>query len=265
MYFVKIIALLSCFLFWGCYGDRPKLEETLVKKICSEFVKSTGFDIYRSYEDMFNLRFNKEDLEWENKERVFYVVHKGHILSLPIDSTEAEIYMIYSIDNGDLDETQWSFENCMERNIKERISTVYDLCRKKVRMPQVLIEKMKSFLIDGKPSITSIHPGCDCIPGLDMFFYDGEKYHYFDMDKPECIEDDLKNDPRYPEYIEFYNEMTAFIKQDFRACHWENFGNREKIVRECSQYNRYWKNKYPEILGRRIIVNPGRLIYNPLR
>ena len=63
MYFVKIIALLSCFLFWGCYGDRPKLEETPVKKICSEFVKSTGFDIYRSYEDMFNLRFNKEDLE----------------------------------------------------------------------------------------------------------------------------------------------------------------------------------------------------------
>lgn len=85
------------------------------------------------------------------------------------------------------------------------------------------------------------------------------------MDEPECIDDDLKNDPRYPEYIEFYNEMTAFIKQDFRACHWENFGNREKIVRECSQYNRYWKNKYPEILGRRIIVNPGRLIYNPLR
>ena len=81
-----------------------------------------------------------------------------------------------------------------------------------------------------------------------MFVFDGEKYHYFDMPKPSCIGDNIKEDPRIPEYIEFYNEMAAFIKQDFSACRWDNFGNREKMIRECGKFNWRWKEKYPDLV-----------------
>ena len=83
---------------------------------------------------------------------------------------------------------------------------------------------------------------------LHMFYYDGNNYFYFDMDDPACYDDNLKKDPRIPEYIEFYNEMAAFIKQDFSECRWDNFGNKEKMIRECGKFNWRWKEEYPELV-----------------
>lgn len=242
--------LLSCLLFLGCYGDRPRLETPQVKKSCAKFIESNGFAVdYRSYEEHFDICFNSGDLAWENKKDIFYVVFYDsveYIMSLPLGSSEAEIYMLYSIDGGCLDANGPLFERCMEGNIKEKMSVVYDLCRKKVSAPQSLMKKIESFLMEERPSIISV--GCDCPRNLDMFIYDGQKYHYFDMIKPSCIDGDLKKDPRIPEYIEFYNEMAAFIKQDFSACRWDNFGNRDKMIRECGKFNWRWKEKYPDLV-----------------
>ncbi len=134
------------------------------------------------------------------------------------------------------------------RNIKERMPAVYSLCRKKIPMPQALIDKMKSFLLDDKLSIVNRGPGCRGSSSLDMFIFDGEKYHYFDMPRPTYIDDNMKKDPRIPEYIEFYNEMAAFIKQDFSECRWDNFGNKDKMIRECGQFNWRWKEQYPDLV-----------------
>ncbi len=120
------------------------------------------------------------------------------------------------------------------------------MCKKKKTMPQSLIKKMKSFLLDDKKSLESWNTQCG--GRLHMFFYDGEKYYYFDMDDPKGVDDNLKKDPRIPEYIEFYNEMAAFIKQDFSACRWDNFGNRDKMIRECGKFNWRWKEKYPDMV-----------------
>lgn len=89
---------------------------------------------------------------------------------------------------------------------------------------------------------------------LHMFYYDGNNYFYFDMDDPVCYDDNLKKDPRIPEYIEFYNEMAAFIKQDFSACRWDNFGNKDKMIEECSQYNWKWRERY----GKQYSVRLGK-------
>ena len=246
--------LLSCLLFLGCYGDRPKLEDASVKGPSSKFVESKGYGVgYNYYEDDFDFCFNSEDLKWENKKDTFYIVLDDtveFVMSLPLDSSEAEIYKLYSFDDVEhLAETRSSFDDCVKKIIKEKMSTIYELCRKKIPVPQSLIEKLKSFLIEGKLSIIS-SPGYGCILNLQMFYFDGEQYHYFDMVKPDCFDEDIKKDPRIPEYIDFYNEMAAFIKQDFSACCWDNFGNKEKMIRECGKFNWRWKDKYPEILGR---------------
>ena len=237
----------------GCFFDTHIPEKTSVRPLYSEFVKPGTFSPdYHSLKKDFDLLFNAEDLEWEKEKGIFYVhfydISDGdeHILSLSQDSSEALIYMLYSIDAGELEAKGYDFDRCMEKNIKERMSTVYNLCRKKISMPQALIDKMKSFLLDDKQSIDS--RGGDCFETLNMFIFDGEKYHYFDMPWPSCIGDNMKKDPRIPEYIEFYNEMAAFIKQDFSACRWDNFGNREKMIRECGKFNWRWKEKYPDLV-----------------
>ncbi len=242
----------------GCFFDTHIPEKTSVRPLYSEFVKPGTFSPdYHSLKKDFDLLFNAEDLEWEKEKGIFYVhfydisdgdeyVRSEYILSLHQDSSETLIYMLYSIDAGELEAKGYDFDRCMEKNIKERISTVYDLCRKRVPMPPALIDKMRSFLLDGKQSILS--RGNDCFLSLNMFICDGEKYHYFDMPRPTCIDDNMKKDPRIPEYIEFYNEMAAFIKQDFSACRWDNFGNREKMIRECGKFNWRWKEKYPDLV-----------------
>ena len=240
--------LLSSFLFLGCFGTRQETDKQPVNKNYSRFVESDGMGMnYQSREDLFNVRFNGKDLEWEKERNIYYVNffdNEDYILSLSQDSSDALIYMLYSIEDEHLAETRGDFGECMDRNIKERMPTVYDLCRKRVPMPQALIDKMKSFLLDGKQSIDSRN----CAPDLDMFIFDGEKYHYFNMPRLTCIADNIKKDPRIPEYIEFYNEMAAFIKQDFSACRWDNFGNREKMIRECGKFNWRWKEKYPDLV-----------------
>ena len=241
--------LLSSFLFLGCFGTRQETDKQPVNKNYSRFVESDGMGMnYQSIEDLFNVRFNSKDLEWEKEKNIFYVLFSDierYILSLPQDSSDALIYMLYSIEDEHLAmQEDISFGHCMERNIKERMPTVYDLCRKRVPMPPALIDKMKSFLLDGKQSIDSRN----CATNLDMFIFDGEKYHYFDMSKPSCLDENIKKDPRIPEYIEFYNEMAAFIKQDFSACRWDNFGNREKMIRECGKFNWRWKEQYPDLV-----------------
>lgn len=246
--------LLSSFLFLGCFGTRQETDKQPVNKDCSRFIKSNGGVgmNYQSREDLFNVRFNSKDLEWEKEKNIFYVNffdNEDYILSLSQDSSEALIYMLYSIEDEHLAmQEDISFGHCMERNIKERMPTVYDLCRKRVPMPPALIDKMKSFLLDDKLSIVNRGPGCRGSSSLDMFIFDGEKYHYFDMPRPTYIDDNMKKDPRIPEYIEFYNEMAAFIKQDFSACRWDNFGNREKMIRECGKFNWRWKEKYPDLV-----------------
>jgi hypothetical protein len=153
---------------------------------------------YQSREDLFNVRFNSKDLEWEKEKNIFYVNffdNEDYILSLSQDSSDALIYMLFSIDEGGLDAKRYDFERCMEKNIRERISTVYDLCRKRVPMPPALIDKMKSFLLDDKLSIVNRGPGCRGSSSLDMFIFDGEKYHYFDMPRPTYIDDNMKKRP----------------------------------------------------------------------
>ena len=252
MHFEKVIALLFCFLLLGCYDDRPKLEVPPVYKPPSKFVVSKGYGVgFDFFEEDFNYCFNSEDLDWENTKDTFYVVLEdsvNYIMSLPIDGYEAEIYMLYPIEDVEhLDETRADFENCVEKYIRENMSTVYDLCRKKRPVPQLLGEKIRSFLVEGRLSIIST-PGYGCTPDLRMFYFDGEKYHYFDMIEPDCFDNEIKKDPRIPEYIEFYNEMAAFITQDFGACRWDNFGNRDEMIRECGKFNWRWREKYPDLV-----------------
>ena len=248
---VFILSVVLCTFLSGCFFISTHVPEKLPIWIrASEFVKQGTFSPdYHQLKEEFDWHFKSEDLVWENTKNVFYVNYYDsvdYIMSLPFDSFEAEIYMLYSIDAGHLAETLPSFKDCMERNIKEEISTVYNMCKKKKTMPQSLIKKMKSFLLDDKKSLESWNT--QCRGNLHMFFYDGERYYYFDMDNPKGVDANLEKDPRIPEYIEFYNEMAAFIKQDFSACRWDNFGNREKMIRECGKFNWRWKEKYPDLV-----------------
>lgn len=245
------LSVVLCMFLSGCFFISTHIPEELPIWIhASEFVKQGIFSPdYHQLKEEFDWHFKSEDLVWENEKNIFFVDFYDsvdYIMSLPIDGFETEIYKLYSIDSRHLAETLPSFERCMERNIKEEISTVYDLCKKKKTMPQSLIKKMRSFLLDNRNSLQSWNTQCN--GRLHMFFYDGKKYYYFDMDDPKGVDDNLKKDPRIPEYIEFYNEMAAFIKQDFSECRWDNFGNKEKMIRECGKFNWRWKKQYPDLV-----------------
>ena len=247
---IKILLLMSCILFWGCFGSRQEVDKQSVNENRSKFFESShSWDLLddESTQFLFNVRFKNEDLEWRKEKGVFYVHFFdsiAYLLSLPLDSSEADIYILYSIESeGLVGQEDISFDNCMERNIEERIARVHELCHKKVPMQQTLIAKMKSFLMDDKLSIRST----GCALRLNMLIFNDENRHYFNMVKPSCIEDNMKKDPRIPEYIDFYNEMSAFIKQDFSSCRWDNFGNKEKMIRECGKYNWRWRERYPHL------------------
>lgn len=235
----------------GCFFDTHIPEKTSVRPLYSEFVKPGTFSPdYQSLKEAFDRRFRCDDLTWDKEKNVFYVVYSDSnefIFSLSSSRNEAEIYKLYSIEGEGPDVRDVvSFRNCMEKNIKEDLSKVYDLCKKERTVPQSLIEKMELFLNEDKLSVVSHY--FHCFGSLHLFFYDGDKYHYFDMDNPSCLDENIKKDPRIPEYIEFYSEMAAFIKQDFSECRWDNFGNREKIISECGKFNWRWKEKYPDLV-----------------
>ena len=250
MQFFFIMTML-CVFFSGCFSPDHASREQYPWVYPSEFVKPGKFSPdYHRLKDQFDWYFKSEDLAWEKEKNIFYVVFYDsvkYIMSLPLDSSEVEIYKLFSIEDIEhLAETRSDFEDCVEKHVKNKSSMVYNLCKKKKTMPQTLIEKMKFFLLEEKLSVQSW--STQCRGALHMFYYDGAKYYYFDMKNPEGFDLGIKKDPRIPEYIEFYNEMAAFITQDFGACRWDNFGNRDEMIRECGKFNWRWREKYPDLV-----------------
>ena len=248
----KILLLLNLIFLAGCFflggGQEKKTNES--KPPQSKFVESGGWADYNKFKEAFDLRFKRNNETWEKNEDFFYVVVNNpdpyedyHILSFHKDSLDADIYKIFSIEGfGGM--WAYSFDSCMGTFIKEKSEIVDELCMKKKSISKSLFEKIKSFLLDEKESVLTFY----CFGDLNMTYYDGEKNYYFDMSKPSCLDENIKKDPRIPEYIDFYNEMAAFIKQDFSACRWDNFGNRDKMIRECGKFNWRWKEKYPDLI-----------------
>ena len=240
-----ILFLIAC--FWNGAQNEQKSES---KPPQTRFVKSGGWTDYHEFKDAFDIRFKSDNHAWEENKDYFYVVLNNsdpygdyHVLSLHKDSLNAKVYKIFSIEGfGGM--WAYSFDSCMSTFIKDKNDIVNLLCTKNIPIPKNLFENMKSFLLDSKTSVLTFY----CFGDLSMTYYDGKKNYYFDMSKPSCLDDNIRKDPRITEYIEFYNEMAAFIKQDFRACRWDNFGNREKMIRECGKFNWRWKEKYPDMV-----------------
>ena len=251
----KLLLILCPVLFIACFGRETQNEQLMERRApLSKFSDPISRASYEKFEFDLGLRFKNESTTWEKEKNFFYVILTNDVaykdyqmFKLHIDSSEAEIYDIFSIDGfGGM--WSYSFDTCMGTHIKERNDIVYGFCKKKIPIPESLYAKVKFFLLEKKPSVRTYFT--DCFEDLSITYYDGERNYYFDMSKPSCLDENIKKDPRIPEYIEFYNEMAAFIKQDFSACRWDNFGNKEKMIRECGKFNWRWKDKYPEILGR---------------
>ncbi|SMP46370.1 hypothetical protein [Fibrobacter sp. UWB10] len=251
----KLLLILCPVFFIACLGSGFQNEQPVERRSpLSKFSDPTGQLSYDTYKFDYSLRFKGVDTTWEKDKNIFYGILTNNIayenyqiFRLHKDSSEAEIYDIFSIDGfGGM--WSYSFDTCMGSHIKERNDIVYEFCKKNIHIPESLYAKMKSFLLEKKPSVFTYF--ADCFEYLSIIYYDGERNYYFDMSKPSCLDENIKKDPRIPEYIDFYNEMAAFIKQDFSACRWDNFGNKEKMIRECGKFNWRWKDKYPEILGR---------------
>lgn len=249
----KLILILCPILFIACLGNGFQNEQSMGKRSpLSKFSDPISRASYEKFEFDFALRFKNESTTWEKDKDFFYAILINDIayedyrmLKLHKDSSEAEIYEIFSIDGfGGM--WSYSFDTCMADRIKEKSDVVYGFCKKNIPIPKLLYVKMKSFLLEEKSSLRTYFT--DCFGDLSITYYDGERNYYFDMSKPSCLDENIKKDPRIPEYIEFYNEMAAFIKQDFSECRWDNFGNKDKMIRECGKFNWRWKEKYPDLV-----------------
>lgn len=242
-----ILFFIGC--FWNGVQDEKKNDS---KPPQSRFVEPISRASYETFRFDFEQRFRNETLTWRKDKDVFYVFLSNdsayedyHMFTLHKDSLNAEIYEIFSIEGfGGM--WAYSFDTCMGTFIKNKSDIVNELCTKTIPVPKSLFENMKTFLLEKKSSVRTYFTSC--FGDLSMTYYDGERNYYFDMSKPSCLDDNMKKDPRITEYIEFYNEMAAFIKQDFSECRWDNFGNKEKMIRECGKFNWRWKKQYPDLV-----------------
>lgn len=248
---MKFLAvLIMSFFFFGCMNE-PKRDPVMRNPDPVKFVPSDGYHRYRGEFDDLNNRFFREHFQWDSTD-VLLVLDHGfyaddyYVGKISIKEPGVHVYKIFTMESDDLAQYEVKFETCVLKYVTENESELQDKCHKKRVISDALYSKMMSFLSGEKASI--IGGPRECPGALHMFLHDSTKYFYFDMIAPKCFDDNVKNDPRIPEYVGFYNEMAALLIADFDECRWDNFGNKEKIIRECGKFNWRWKRKYPDLV-----------------
>lgn len=249
---MKFLAvLIMSFFFFGCMNE-PKRDPVMRNPDPVKFVPSDGHYSYYDDLDALNKRFRHENLTW-SKANIFMIIRDGFSLNddyyvgyFSTNDQNVYSYKVFTIESANLSLQTTRFETCVLKYVTENERELQDKCHKKRVISDALYSKMMSFLSGEKASI--IGGPRECPGALHMFLHDSTKYFYFDMIAPKCFDDNVKKDPRILEYVGFYNEMAALLIADFDECRWDNFGNKEKIIRECGKFNWRWKEKYPDLV-----------------
>ena len=80
-------------------------------------------------------------------------------------------------------------------------------------------------------------PPRECVgETLNIIYYDGKEYQYFDMISPKCFDNALRKDPKSLEYKLFYEKIDGIMDGDFQECRWDKFLDSDVVEKCVSKY-----------------------------
>lgn len=202
----------------------------------TKFVSPTGVSDYTR----FYGRIDDEEISW--KDKGFYILfekdNQKKIGVIPLDSNKIRIYNF-------LDFPSWDFGYpniglCIgESYTKQEYESFFSKkCRKEIEIDSATYNFTKLVFDEQKESIKQLGTiPQECLgESLNVIYYDGFSYRYFDMPSPKCFDDGLKNKSESIEYVAFYEMIDKMLDQDFLECRWDNFVNREVVDKCISKY-----------------------------
>ena len=113
-----------------------------------------------------------------------------------------------------------------------------DKCRKEYSINSMDYRLVMSYFSEKKMSIKKRGiPPRECVgETLNIIYYDGNEYLYFDMVSPKCFDSALRNNPESFEYKLFYEKIDGIMKGDFQECRWDKFLDSDVVEKCVSKY-----------------------------
>lgn len=219
-----------------------------VNETPAHFVPSQKLYNYNVYVGQFVQRFEYDDMAFQ-KNGYYFILEDSTLLMAykPLNDQNVDVYNVFPLER---EYGRWEdeFERCLVKHIKDKRSEIYNLCKKSISMDDSLFSLVVSFFDSQKESIEKYNA---CTSYLHVVYYgentynDKHPYRYFDMPNPGCFENEsIMYDPRIKNYIDLYKGISSMLKQNFEECRWDNFGNKDLIIDDCSRYHYEWVSKY---------------------
>lgn len=214
----------------GKSKDKPQIEYR------TKFVPPTGVGDYTRYYG----RIDDEEITW--KDKGFYVLFEQNnqkkIGFIPLDTNKVHIYHFLDFPSWDVEYPYVGL--CISKSYtKQEYETFFnDKCRKESKIDSANYSLITRVFYEQIKSIKQFGTiPRECLgESLNVIYYDGAAYRYFDMPSPKCFDVDLKKNPVSLEYVAFYEMIDEMLNQDFHECRWDNLVNRKDVDRCISTY-----------------------------
>ena len=211
--FIKYSWILILFAACASSNLEPSKELTKVppqSEYRTELVTPTGVGYYVD----FYGRISDDEISW--KDKGFYILFdkddQKKIGFIPLDSNKIRIYKFLYFPS-------WDIGLCVGESYtsQEYENFFMDKCRKEYSINSMDYSLVMSYFSEKKMSIKKRGiPPRECVgETLNIIYYDGNEYQYFDMISPKCFDNALRKDPKSLEYKLFYEKIDGIMDSDF--------------------------------------------------
>lgn len=237
--FIKYSLILILFAACASSNLEPSKELTKVppqSEYRTELVPPTGVGYYVD----FYGRISDEEISW--KDKGFYILfekdHQKKIGFIPLDSNKIRIYKFLNFPSWDIGYPDIGLCVGESYTSQEYENFFMDKCRKEYSINAMDYSLVMSYFSEKKMSIKKRGiPPRECVgETLNIIYYDGNEYQYFDMISPKCFDSALRNNPESFEYKLFYEKIDGVMEGDFQECRWDNFIDSDVVEKCVSKY-----------------------------
>lgn len=239
MCFIKYSLILMLFVACASSNLEPSKELTKVppqSEYRTELVPPTGVGYYVD----FYGRISDEEISW--KDKGFYILfekdHQKKIGFIPLDSNKIRIYKFLNFPSWDIGYPDIGLCVGESYTSQEYENFFMDKCRKEYSINSMDYSLVMSYFSEKKMSIKKRGiPPRECVgETLNIIYYDGNEYQYFDMISPKCFDSALRNNPESFEYKLFYEKIDGIMEGDFQECRWDKFLDLDVVEKCVSKY-----------------------------
>ena len=228
-------------LFAACASSNLEPSKELSKvppqsEYRTELVTPTGVGYYVDFYD----RISDDEISW--KDKGFYILFdkddQKKIGFIPLDSNKIRIYKFLNFPSWDIGYPDIGLCVGESYTSQEYENFFMDKCRKEYSIDSMDYRLVMSYFSEKKMSIKKRGiPPRECVgETLNIIYYDGNEYQYFDMISPKCFDSALRNNPESFEYKLFYEKIDGIMDGDFQECRWDKFLDSDVVEKCVSKY-----------------------------